>query len=121
MSLAPVPRTVALVATLSALGLPAAAQSVKVNVAGLDDKTAHVQIVKAAQAALALFQSALPFELWRLIASFPGRTDSLAVSATDERKAPRRIVFLPRIRRGVVRFAHEVSAQTATRMKSRLR
>ncbi|HEX4184015.1 MAG TPA: UrcA family protein [Caulobacteraceae bacterium] len=50
MSLAPVSRAIALAATLSALALPAAAQSVKVNVAGLDAKTAHTQIVKAAQA-----------------------------------------------------------------------
>jgi hypothetical protein len=49
MSLAPLSRSIALAATLSALALPAAAQSVKVNVAGLDAKAAHTQIVKAAQ------------------------------------------------------------------------
>ena len=50
MSLAPVYRAIALAGAVSALALPAAAESVKVNVAGLDAKAAHVQIVKAAQA-----------------------------------------------------------------------
>lgn len=50
MSLAPVSRAFALGAVVSALALPAAAQTVKINVAGLDAKTAHVHIVKAAQA-----------------------------------------------------------------------
>ena len=49
-------RTIALAAVLggAALGaaaLPASAASVKVNIAGLDAKTAHAHIVRAAQAA----------------------------------------------------------------------
>jgi len=44
-------RTLALAAVLGALALPAAAASIKVNVAGLDAKTAHAKIVRAAEAA----------------------------------------------------------------------
>lgn len=44
-------RVVALASALGALALPAAAGSIKVNIAGLDAKAAHVQIVRAAEAA----------------------------------------------------------------------
>ena len=44
-------RTIAVAAVLGSLALPAGAASVKVNVAGLDAKTAHAQIVRAAQTA----------------------------------------------------------------------
>lgn len=44
-------RAIALASALGALALPAAAASVKVNLAGLDAKAAHVQIVRAAEAA----------------------------------------------------------------------
>ena len=44
-------RVIALAATLGALALPAAAASVKVNIAGLDSKAAHAQIVRAAETA----------------------------------------------------------------------
>jgi hypothetical protein len=44
-------RALALAAAVAGFALPAAAASVKVNVAGLDAKTAHVQIVKAAESA----------------------------------------------------------------------
>jgi UrcA family protein len=44
-------RTLAFAAALGALALPAAAASVKINIAGLDAKTAHAHIVRAAQAA----------------------------------------------------------------------
>jgi hypothetical protein len=44
-------RTIALAVTLGSLALPAAAASVKVNIAGLDTKTAHAQIVHAAEKA----------------------------------------------------------------------
>lgn len=44
-------RAIALAAVLGALALPAAAASVKVNIAGLDAKTAHARIVLAAQTA----------------------------------------------------------------------
>ena len=40
-----------LVTALGALALPAAAASIKVNIAGLDAKTAHSQIVRAAETA----------------------------------------------------------------------
>ena len=43
-------RAIALASALGGLALPAAAASVKVNVAGLDAKAAHVQIVRAAEA-----------------------------------------------------------------------
>jgi hypothetical protein len=41
-------RALALATALGALSLPAAAASVKVNIAGLDAKTAHARIVSAA-------------------------------------------------------------------------
>ena len=41
-------RALALATALGALSLPAAAASVKVNIAGLDAKTAHARIVNAA-------------------------------------------------------------------------
>jgi len=46
-------RTLALAATLGALALPAAAQtsSITVKIAGLDAKTAHARIVRAAESA----------------------------------------------------------------------
>lgn len=44
-------RTIALAATLGALALPAGAASVKINIAGLDAKTAHARIVRAAESA----------------------------------------------------------------------
>jgi hypothetical protein len=44
-------RTFVLAAALGALALPAGAASVKVNIAGLDAKTAHAKIVRAAQEA----------------------------------------------------------------------
>ena len=44
-------RIIALAATLGALALPAGAASVKVNIAGLDAKTAHAHIVRVAQTA----------------------------------------------------------------------
>jgi hypothetical protein len=51
-------RTLAIVAALSAAALPAAAESVTVNIAGLDAKTAHAKIVRAAeQACGAVLQS----------------------------------------------------------------
>jgi UrcA family protein len=49
MSLATPLRALALVGALAALASPAAAESVKVNVAGLDAKTAHARIVQAAE------------------------------------------------------------------------
>jgi hypothetical protein len=54
-------RALALATALGALSLPAAAASVKVNIAGLDAKTAHAHIVRAAQAAcsVALTESAV--------------------------------------------------------------
>jgi UrcA family protein len=42
-------RSLALAAALGAMALPAAAASVKVNIAGLDAKTAHARIVRAAE------------------------------------------------------------------------
>lgn len=44
-------RSFVLAAVLGSLALPAAAASVKVNVAGLDTKAAHAKIVRAAQEA----------------------------------------------------------------------
>jgi len=44
-------RTIAVVAALASFALPAGAASVKVNIAGLDAKAAHVQIVRAARTA----------------------------------------------------------------------
>ena len=44
-------RALMLAAAVAGSALPAAAASVKVNVSGLDAKTAHVQIVKAAATA----------------------------------------------------------------------
>lgn len=49
MSLATPLRTLTVAAVLAALALPAAAASVKVNVAGLDAKAAHNQIHRAAE------------------------------------------------------------------------
>jgi hypothetical protein len=54
MSLANPFRTLVLTAALGALALPAAAASVKVNIAGLDAKTAHAKIVRAAETACSL-------------------------------------------------------------------
>jgi UrcA family protein len=42
-------RTIVLAAALGALALPAAAESVKVNIAGLDSRQAHAKILAAAQ------------------------------------------------------------------------
>jgi UrcA family protein len=42
-------RAFALIGALAALAAPAAAESVKVDVSGVDAKTAHVRIVKAAE------------------------------------------------------------------------
>jgi hypothetical protein len=44
-------RAIVLAAVLGAMALPAAAASVKVNVAGVDSKTAHARIVRAAETA----------------------------------------------------------------------
>jgi hypothetical protein len=44
-------RTIALAVALGSLALPAAAASVKVNIAGLDAKSAHEKIVRAAEQA----------------------------------------------------------------------
>ena len=44
-------RTIVLAAALGSLALPAAAASVKVNIAGLDAKTAHQKLVHAAATA----------------------------------------------------------------------
>ena len=49
MSLATPLRAIVLAAVLGALAVPASAGSIKVNVTGLDAKTAHTQIVRAAQ------------------------------------------------------------------------
>ena len=44
-------RTLIVAAALGALAVPASAESVKVNISGLDAKTAHVKIVHAAEQA----------------------------------------------------------------------
>jgi hypothetical protein len=75
-------RALVLAAAVTGFALPAAAASVKVNVAGLDAKTAHVQIVKAAEAACS---SALADESLRYYSMSDCITE--AVAATEAKFA----------------------------------
>ena len=61
-TLSAVLRGALLVTALGALALPAAAASIKVNIAGLDAKTAHSQIVRAAETACSAALQGSPFD-----------------------------------------------------------
>jgi len=82
-------RAVALASALGALALPAAAASVKVNIAGLDAKAAHVQIVRAAEAACssALADESLRYYSMRSCIDEAVTTTEAKFAANDHRFA----------------------------------